>query len=39
MAPGSPWPPFRAPTLGLSNVTVASLLDVLRELRAEEGTG
>ena len=27
-----PWPPFRAPTLGLSNVTVASLLDVLREL-------
>jgi Protein of unknown function (DUF3626) len=27
-----PWPPFRAPTLGLSNVTVAGLLDVLREL-------
>jgi hypothetical protein len=27
-----PWPPFRAPTLGLSNVTVASLLDVFREL-------
>ena len=27
-----PWPPFRAPTLGLSNVTIASLLDVLREL-------
>ncbi|MGH9146849.1 MAG: DUF3626 domain-containing protein [Vicinamibacterales bacterium] len=27
-----PWPPFRAPTLGLSNLTVASLLDVLREL-------
>jgi hypothetical protein len=27
-----PWPPFRAPTLGLSNLTVASLLDVLRNL-------
>ena len=27
-----PWPPFRAPTLGLSNLTVASLLEVLREL-------
>ena len=27
-----PWPPFRAPTLGLSNVTVASCLDALTEL-------
>jgi hypothetical protein len=27
-----PWPPFRAPTLGLSNLTVARLLEVLREL-------
>jgi hypothetical protein len=27
-----PWPPFRAPTLGLSNVTVAGVLDVFREL-------
>lgn len=27
-----PWPPFRAPTLGLSDLTVARLLDVLREL-------
>ena len=27
-----PWPPFRAPTLGLSNLTVARLLDVLCEL-------
>jgi hypothetical protein len=27
-----PWPPFRAPTLGLSNVTVARLLDVIGEL-------
>jgi hypothetical protein len=27
-----PWPPFRAPTLGLSNLTVARLLDVLRDL-------
>jgi hypothetical protein len=27
-----PWPPFCAPTLGLSNLTVARLLEVLREL-------
>jgi len=27
-----PWPPFRAPTLGLSNVTVPKLLDVLKDL-------
>jgi hypothetical protein len=27
-----PWPPFRAPTLGLSNLTVARLLEVLCEL-------
>lgn len=27
-----PWPPFRAPTLGLSNLSVARLLEVLREL-------
>ena len=27
-----PWPPFRAPTLGLSNLTVPRLLDVLRDL-------
>ena len=27
-----PWPPFRAPTLGISNLTVARLLEVLREL-------
>jgi hypothetical protein len=27
-----PWPPFLAPTLGLSNLTVARLLEVLREL-------
>jgi hypothetical protein len=27
-----PWPPFRAPTLGLSNLTVPKLLDVLRDL-------
>jgi hypothetical protein len=27
-----PWPPFRAPTLGLPNLTIASLLDVLGEL-------
>ena len=26
------WPPFGAPTLGLSNLTVAGLLEVLREL-------
>jgi Protein of unknown function (DUF3626) len=27
-----PWPPFRAPTLGLSNLTVARVLDVFAEL-------
>ncbi len=27
-----PWPPFRAPTLGLSNVTVPKLLDILKDL-------
>ena len=27
-----PWPPFRAPTLGLSNLSVARLLDVFAEL-------
>ncbi|BCA54654.1 hypothetical protein W02_17940 [Nitrospira sp. KM1] len=27
-----PWPPFRAPTLGLSNLTVPKLLDVLKDL-------
>jgi hypothetical protein len=27
-----PWPPFRAPTLGVPNLTVARLLNVLREL-------
>jgi Protein of unknown function (DUF3626) len=27
-----PWPPFRAPTLGLSDLTVARLLDVFAEL-------
>jgi hypothetical protein len=27
-----PWPPFRAPTLGIPNVTVARLLNVLNEL-------
>jgi hypothetical protein len=27
-----PWPPFRAPTLGLPNLTVTRLLEVLREL-------
>jgi Protein of unknown function (DUF3626) len=29
-----PWPPFRAPTLGIPNVTVAGLMDVLMELRS-----
>jgi hypothetical protein len=28
-----PWPPFRAPTLGVPNLTVARLLDVLKELQ------
>ena len=28
-----PWPPFRAPTLGLPNLTVARLINVLMELR------
>jgi hypothetical protein len=27
-----PWPPFRAPTLGVPNLTVARLLDLLNEL-------
>jgi hypothetical protein len=27
-----PWPPFRAPTLGVPNLTVGRLLDVLKEL-------
>jgi Protein of unknown function (DUF3626) len=27
-----PWPPFRAPTLGVPNLTVARLLNFLREL-------
>ena len=27
-----PWPPFRSPTLGVSNLTVARLLEVLGEL-------
>jgi uncharacterized protein DUF3626/glycosyl hydrolase family 26 len=27
-----PWPPFRAPTLGVCNLTVARLVDVLKEL-------
>ena len=27
-----PWPPFRAPTLGVSQLTVPLLLDILREL-------
>jgi hypothetical protein len=27
-----PWPPFRAPSLGVPNLTVARLLNVLREL-------
>jgi hypothetical protein len=26
-----PWPPFRAPTLGIPNVTVARLLNVLND--------
>ena len=28
-----PWPPFRAPTLGIPNLTVVRLMDVLMELR------
>jgi len=28
-----PWPPFRAPTLGVPNLTVARLLEMLNELR------
>ena len=28
-----PWPPFRAPTLGVSNLTVSRLLDVLKDLQ------
>jgi hypothetical protein len=27
-----PWPPFRAPTLGVPNLTIARLLDVLKKL-------
>jgi hypothetical protein len=27
-----PWPPFRAPTLGVPNLTVSRLLDVLKDL-------
>jgi hypothetical protein len=29
-----PWPPFRAPSLGLSNLTVPKLLDVLKDLES-----
>jgi hypothetical protein len=29
-----PWPPFRSPTLGLANLTIARLLDVLNDLAA-----
>ena len=29
-----PWPPFRAPTLGVPNLTVARLLKILNELRS-----
>jgi hypothetical protein len=28
----SPWPPFRAPTLGVSNLTIARFLHVLKKL-------
>jgi hypothetical protein len=28
-----PWPPFRAPTLGVSNLTIPRLRDTVRELR------
>ena len=28
-----PWPPFRAPTLGVPNLTVSRLLDVLKDLQ------
>jgi hypothetical protein len=37
-----PWPPFRAPTLGVPNLTVGRLLDVLKELpqpRRNSGDG
>ena len=29
----SPWPPFRAPTLGVPNLSIARLLDTLEQLR------
>jgi hypothetical protein len=28
-----PWPPFRAPTLGIPNLTIVRLMDILTELR------
>lgn len=37
-----PWPPFRAPTLGVPNLTIARLLDILEKLpqpRRDPATG